>query len=300
MKEDRLQLKAPAKINWTLEVLSRRADGYHEIRTVLQAIDLCDTVTLELSEQLSLAVTGLPIDEGKLPVEDNLAYRAAELLQRSTGCALGARIVVEKVIPAGAGLGGGSSDAAAVLLGLNRLWRLDLDVGALAAISSQLGSDVPFFLIGGAALGEGRGDIVQPLPPPAGQWLVLALPSASLSEPGKTARLYSLLTPDLYTDGSITRALVERLQRGESVTDADVYNVFERVATRAFPAMSDWQETLRTAGARQAHLAGSGPTLFALAADRQEAARICRRIEERGLPALAVATLGRPATDDGP
>ena len=157
-----IRLQAPAKINLTLEVLGRRADGYHEVRTVLAAVDIADE--LELSEADGLALTVEP--EGAVPVEDNLVLRAAALLRDAAPAGAGAAIVLHKRIPVAGGLGGGSSDAAAALLGLRRLWDLDLSDRTLAELAALLGADVPFFLRGGTALAAGRGEQLTVLPQP--------------------------------------------------------------------------------------------------------------------------------------
>ena len=146
-----LRLPAPAKVNLTFEVLGRRADGYHEVRTILQAISLADELAFEEADALTLTVE----PAGAAPVEENLVLTAARLLQREVGVSGGAAIHLVKRIPTAGGLGGGSSDAATALLGLRRLWGLDLDAAALRALAARLGSDVPFFVSGGTALGEG-------------------------------------------------------------------------------------------------------------------------------------------------
>src|SRR4030095_2368476 len=152
-----LQIKSYAKINWTLEVLSRREDGYHELRTIYQ--------TVSLHDQLRLTATDGPIeivcDDPRVPCDEtNLAFKAAAMLRQAAGTSKGARIEIEKVIPVAAGLGGGSSNAAASLLGLIKLWQIEVDDQEITRIAAALGSDVPFFLMGGTAVGVGRGEEV--------------------------------------------------------------------------------------------------------------------------------------------
>ncbi|MCJ7604690.1 MAG: 4-(cytidine 5'-diphospho)-2-C-methyl-D-erythritol kinase, partial [Dehalococcoidales bacterium] len=200
-----LTLKTPAKINLTLEVLGKRPDGYHEIRSVLQAVGLYDTLTFEKSRKLS--VTG-SLPEWK--AEASLVTKAAQLLQGATGYKKGASIHVEKRIPLMSGLGGDSSDAAATLTGLNQLWSLGLEREKLAELGSKLGSDVAFFLSGGTALAEGRGELVTLLPSLPRKWVVLMMPEVPV-EAGKTAEMYFNLKPEHYTDGQTTRRLVEVL-----------------------------------------------------------------------------------------
>lgn len=156
----KLELKANAKINWTLEVLGVRADGYHDIRSVVLPVSLHDDVIISPAPEVTC-----DMDMQGVRQEENLAYRAAIALREATGCPKGARIEIRKRIPVGAGLGGGSADAAAVLNGLNRLWELGLSRQVLCGIAAQVGSDVPALAFGGAVLAEGRGEIVRPLSP---------------------------------------------------------------------------------------------------------------------------------------
>src|ERR671924_216147 len=155
-----LTIKAPAKVNWFLEVLHRRPDGYHEIETVMQAVDLFDEITVD--DQPGRLELICDIDLG--PIQKNLVFRAASLLQRTHAPGRGALIQLKKHIPHGAGLGGGSSDAANTLVALNRLWNLDLHKSALAKLAGEIGSDCAFFIEGGTAFCTGRGENVQPMP----------------------------------------------------------------------------------------------------------------------------------------
>ncbi len=191
---------AYAKINLTLEVLGRRPDGYHEVRTVLQVIDLRDTLVVEGADALSLTC-----DRKDLEGEDNLALRAAHLLRVESGVSTGARLTLHKRIPIAAGLGGGSADAAAALRALDRLWGLGWPVERLAALAERLGSDVPFCLYGGTVLGEGRGERLTPLPVLPPRWVVLAAPVAAMQ--GKTSALYARLASEDRSDGQATAQL---------------------------------------------------------------------------------------------
>jgi len=259
----KLRLLAPAKVNWTLEVLGRRPDGYHEVMTVLQTLDLCDRVVISPARDVQVRVTGRVVDLSEVSAEENLAFRAAMALRQGVGGnGLGALIELEKVVPAAAGLGGGSSDAAAVLRGLNALWGLGLSLEELSVIGSRLGADVPFFLYGGTAQASGRGDNVAPLPDIPSQRLLIALPSPS--PPRKTALMYQHLRPEHYTDGERTRRLADKLAGGGSVAEDDIFSVFERVLAGAVPAAAAAIERCREAGLGRPHLAGSGPALFFL------------------------------------
>ena len=279
-----MRLYAPAKINWTLEVLGRPDSyrGYHEVRTIMQTVEPCDSLDIGPANGLQLEV------EGRREVsEDDLILRAAAALDEGGG--RDACIRVSKRIPVAAGLGGGSSDAAAALRGLNELWRLGRSDAQLAEAGAGLGSDVPFFVYGGTALAEGRGERVTPLPEPPSAWLVLLAPPFQLPE--KTKRMYAALTPADFSDGSRTEALAGRIRGGGQVDDSGLYNVFERVAYEVFAGLDAYRDALLTAGARRVHLAGSGPALFALGADEDAARSVRARLQLPGGQAFVVRTL---------
>src|SRR5579885_1660078 len=206
-------IRAYAKINLTLDVLGRRADGYHELVTVMQEIDLYDTLCLTTADDGKVQ---LLCSVPELNNTENLVVRAAELVRRQRGLEQGVRIELLKRIPVAAGLGGGSSDAAAVLLALQR--QLPLSPTDLLDLAAALGSDVPFFLTGGLALCEGRGERVQPLDaqlPPSMRWLLLLKPAISIS----TAAVFRSLSASDYTDGSHSRAVCTALAEGRSPED---------------------------------------------------------------------------------
>jgi 4-diphosphocytidyl-2-C-methyl-D-erythritol kinase len=276
---------APGKINRTLEVLGRREDGYHEIRSVMQTIDLCDEVWVEPADELRLEVTG-----NHEASEEDLALKAARLLAERAGRPLPALIRIEKRIPVAAGLGGGSSDAAAVLRCLDRLYQLGLSRKELAGIAADIGSDVPFFVFGGTALVEGRGERVTPLPDLPAMWMVALAPPISIPE--KTKRMYESLRAEDFSDGSFTLRLVEAIRGGERVTGATTTNSFERVAYETFGDLAGYRDSLLDAGAGAAHAAGSGPALFALATAEEEARRIAGRLAVRGGTVFVARTLG--------
>ena len=279
-----LRLLAPAKVNLTFEVLGRRTDGYHEVRTILQAISLADEVTFEASDDLSLTVE----PAGAAPVEENLVLAAARLLQREAGVSAGAAFHLTKRIPTAGGLGGGSSDAATALLGLRQLWGLDLDADALRELAAQIGSDVPFFVSGGTALGEGRGERLTPLPSPQGE-AVVAVPGASRPR-DKTGQMYGLLTPEHYTDGSATADAERRLRGGESLGER-VVNAFDAVAAQAYPFDAALRDAFEAAGLRPV-LCGAGPSMFALA-DAGKASALAERLAvQAGCLALPVRFRG--------
>jgi 4-diphosphocytidyl-2-C-methyl-D-erythritol kinase len=251
-----LTLKAYAKVNLTLEVLGRRDDGYHDIVSILQTISLCDTIALELSDDVSLIC-----DRPELESPDNLALKAAHLLKEASGCDKGVRVRLQKGIPVSAGLGGGSSDAAATLRGLNQLWGLGMALEDLAHLAARLGSDVSFFLHGGTAMVSGRGERVRPLPPADLEWLVLLAPDIEMES--KTAALYGRLRGANFTRGALTRKLEARIRGGGDVPPQFLFNAFDDIAFDAFPGLKQYWDALYSLGAREIHLAGSGPSLFA-------------------------------------
>lgn len=223
-----LTVLAPAKLNLTLEVLAKRPDGFHEIRSVIQSINLCDSLCFQLSQSLKFKS-----DVPDWIPQDSLVSKATSLLKKATGCGKGATIEVSKRIPLVSGLGGDSSDAVATLRGLNKLWQLGLSQDELLELAERLGSDVAFFLYGGTALVEGRGEIVTPLPLLPHMWVVLVVPPAPRLM-GKTERLYASLKASHYTDGQITERLVEALKAGREFTPSLLFNTFENVAFDCF------------------------------------------------------------------
>lgn len=282
-----LTIRAPAKINFTLEVLGRRPDGYHEILSVAQTVDLWDEMQITPAAELSLEVTGLPLPQAAQG-EENLVLRAARLLQEWTGWPYGARIRLHKAIPPAAGLGGGSSDAAAALRGLNLLWDLRLPRSELWTLAARLGSDVPFFLVGGTAQLSGRGDQVTPLRDLPPHPLVLAIPTSPLAD--KTAVAYSRLQPQHYSDGHHTRRLIAALQCGASLPEADLVNCFEYLLTELYPDLVPAWSCCQQAG-RSPHLTGSGPAFFLLPASFGEATESAAAVRACGLQVMVVKTI---------
>ena len=280
-----LKVLAPAKINLTLEVLGKRPDGYHEVRTVIQAIGLCDVLELEATPDIQVKA-----DIAELPNEANLVYQAAKLLKEFSAFPRGACLKLTKRIPAAAGLGGGSSDAAAALMGLNRLWRLGLSVEDLLPLAAKLGSDVPFFLYGGAALAESRGERVTPLRNSVKAWIVLLDPNLP-QLPDKTRRLYTSLHQSSFTKGEFTAKMADAVDKGRVLDAALIYNVFESVAFEIFQTLGDYRERFLAAGADWVHLAGSGPTLYTLNEDRHRAEVLHHSLIDQGLKSYLAQTL---------
>jgi 4-diphosphocytidyl-2-C-methyl-D-erythritol kinase len=280
-----LTVLAPAKLNLTLEVLAKRPDGYHEIRSVIQAINLCDSLRFQSSQNVIFKSNFPDWVPGK-----SLVPKAVSLLQETTECSKGATIEVSKRIPLMSGLGGDSSDAAATLRGLNKLWALGLSQEKLLELATRLGSDVAFFIYGGTALVEGRGERVTPLPPLPHKWVVLVVPDVP-RQPGKTKQLYASLKATHYTDGQITERLVAALREGREFTPSLLFNTFENVAFTHFAQLEVHREHLLKIGAENIHLAGSGPTLFTLIKDETQAEELCIRLKQQGLKSHITDTL---------
>ena len=275
-----LTLDARAKLNLTLEVLGRRPDGYHETASIMQTLELADTVNIGPSGSLEVNCTVRDL-EG----ESNLAWKAADLLRRKIGVTQGAVISIDKNIPVSAGLGGGSSDAAATLVGLNSLWDLGLSHDELRVLGAELGSDVPFLVEGGTAIALGRGERVRPLPTTDLPWFVLAFPKSS--RPDKTAFMYRSITEDNFTRGGLTRKLEARIRYGGDIPPQFLFNAFDTVARDVEPEVDRCWSDMYSAGAREIHVSGSGPTVYA-AIDRKEIATAVHLVMEKikGWPAV--------------
>ncbi len=280
-----LKVLAPAKINLTFEALAKRADGFHEVRSVIQTVSLYDRFYFRPAEKISIKCS-----YSDWLARESLVSRAVELLKVSSGYPVGATIELSKKIPLLSGLGGDSSDAAAVLLGFNNLWGLALAPGQMARLASQLGSDVPFFLFGGTALLQGRGEVVSPLPPLRHMWVVLLIPPVPRSS-GKTGRLYARLNESHYTDGQKTERMVSLLTRGGDVAPDSLFNVFDDVAYDAFKELGSYRQKFLKAGADSVHLAGSGPALFTLVKEKAQAEMIYTGLKKQRLKVRLVETL---------
>ena len=275
-------LRAYAKVNLTLEVMGRRDDGYHEIVTILQNVDLYDTLRLEPASRIEFTCS-----EAGLAGEDNLVWQAARALQQVAGSGCGARIHLEKGIPEAMGLGGGSSDAAAALAGLSRLWGLRLSASQLSRMAADLGSDAPFFLEGGTAMAEGRGERVTVLPALPRRWLLLLCPDIHLR--GKTGHLYRSLSAEDYSDGATHRAAVEAIKGGQFPTGF-LCNAFEQVARRTYGGLDGAIEAMLRAGASQARLCGSGPGLYTIIESHTQGQMSRKLLQDEGYRAYLVST----------
>ena len=279
-----LTVEAPAKLNLTLEVLGRRDDGYHEIRSVVQTIGLCDRLHFRSS-----GGTEFRSDLPEWVPEQSLVPRTVDVLRDSTACPQAANIELEKRIPLMSGLGGDSSDAAAVLRGLNWLWALNLSRERLQELATRLGSDVALFLYGGTVLMAGRGEKVTPLPSLPATWVVVVLPDVP-REPGKTRRAYASLRSEDFTDGQVTSRLGDVIRSGGELRPSLLFNAFEARAFEASSELAACREQMLAAGAGNVRLAGSGPALFTLSEDRSGAEEAYRRLRQKGMECYLVET----------
>lgn len=261
--------KARAKINLTLDVLYKRPDGYHEVEMIMQTVDLSDHVTFEEREQDHISITcTVPY----IPVDNrNLVYKAVDLMKTRFGIRKGIHIHLEKNIPVAAGLAGGSSDAAAALRGVNRLWNLGLTMDELAELGGEIGSDVPFCVYGGTAIARGRGERIERLPEPSPMWVVLVKPPIAVS----TADVYRNLSVSDIREHPDTALMVQALAGGDLEKIAkQLGNVLETVTFKMHPEVERLKWQMMKFGALGALMSGSGPTVFAIADRETRAQRI--------------------------
>jgi 4-diphosphocytidyl-2-C-methyl-D-erythritol kinase len=281
---------AYAKINLTLEVLGRRADGFHDLASVMQTISLHDTLLLRPAPA---GTYKLSCDVPALASAENLALRAAQSLDVAGGSEHGVAIELRKVIPTQGGLGGGSSDGAAVLAALAHLWDLDLADEDLLRLAAALGSDVPFLLRGGTALVGGRGERITALPDSEPLWLVVARPAVAIP----TVTAFRALTPEDYADGAASDEVAAALRRGDPLPLPRLVNSFETSVRRAYPVVEETWEALHAAGAPLVRLSGSGPTLFAPFRALAPAAEVWRRLRAGGHEVWLARTVSRADVD---
>jgi 4-diphosphocytidyl-2-C-methyl-D-erythritol kinase len=254
----KLMEKAPAKINLALDVLFKRPDGYHEVEMIMTTVDLADRI--ELKE-----ITGNHIQilsHNRFVPDDhrNLAYQAAFILKERFGINKGVSITIEKNIPVAAGLAGGSSDAAATLRGLNRLWKLGLSMDELAEIGAEIGSDVSFCVYGGTALARGRGEKITHLPAPPKCWVILAKPTIGVS----TADIYKRLQTSRMEHPDVPGMISAIMENNYHDVCEGLGNVLEQVTLQLYPEVANIKDQMKTFGADSVLMSGSGPTVFGL------------------------------------
>ena len=270
MKE--LHLNAYAKINLTLDVLGDRPDGYHDIETVMHTIELHDSITLrEDGDGIAVRCASPDVPQDT----QNIVHRAASLLKETFRVPRGVEVELTKCIPIASGLGGGSSDAAVTLLGLAQMWKLRLSERQLLDLAGQIGSDVPFFLAGGAALAMGRGERIRILRPLPTTWVVLARPALQVS----TEWAYGVLDHDMPRRRPDTPAVIRALDAEDPAEVGRLLcNVFEDVVETHHPALRTLHEQMTADHPLGVSMSGTGPVLFALAAKETDARRLGERL----------------------
>ena len=272
-----IKLKARAKINLGLDVVRKREDGYHEVRMIMQMINLYDRITLRRSTEPGIRVTtNLPY----LPVnEDNLVYRAAKLLMDEFQVTEGVEIELQKYIPVAAGMAGGSSDAAAVMVGINRIFHLGLTKKQLMERGVKIGADVPFCIMRGTALAEGIGEVLTPLPAMPHCSLVIAKPKIHVS----TKFVYGNLKANELKEHPDIDGQVQALREGSlEQLVAKMGNVLETVTVPAYPVIDEIKRTMLKNDAMGAMMSGSGPTVFGVFEREERAQEVCRLLKKEG------------------
>lgn len=275
---DTAQLKALAKINLGLDVIGVRENGYHDVRMVMQTIYLYDDVTIKKREESGIVVkTNLSY----LPVnEDNIAYKAAKMLIDEFGIEQGVEITLNKHIPVAAGLAGGSSNAAAVLVGMNRIFDLKLSQKDMMERGVKLGADVPYCVMRGTVLAEGIGEILSPLPPMPKCYILIAKPGISVS----TKVVYDKLDSKPIEKHPDIDAIIEGLEENDIYkVAASLGNVLEAVTIEDYPVIEDIKDAMKKAGALNAMMSGSGPTVFGIFDDKKIAKEAKETIKAMGI-----------------
>lgn len=288
-----LSLPSFAKINWSLRILGKRPDNLHEIRTTLQTISLHDRLSFEVSEDQEITLT---CNDPEIPTDDrNLVVRAAHALQDRYSISKGARVHLEKSIPAQTGLGGGSSNAAVALLALARLWQIDANANDLITIAARIGADVPFFLFGGSMLGTGTGTTLSALPDSSAHHLVIIAPSAGVSTRDAYASLQAVpLTSD--TSEFILSSSQNGVVSGDSPPwlTSDFANDFESVIFDIYPEIGRAKDLLLAAGAKAALMTGSGSSVLGVFADQKSQQQALEKIQcEAGWRIFPCVTVSR-------
>ena len=277
MSDKTIRREAFAKINLGLDVVRRLPNGYHEVRMIMQTVGICDVLTFRK------AASGiqLVVDNEELPTDgNNLICKAAKLLLESAGIEGGVSITLEKHIPIAAGMAGGSTDAAAALLGINELYEIGYDVDKLKELGVKIGADVPYCIQGGTALAEGIGEVLSPLPTPPTCHLVIAKPDMNVS----TKFVYENLRANELESHPDIDGMIEGLEKGDlkAITDR-LANVLETVTVPAYPIIDEIKQTMLDAGAEGALMSGSGPTVFGIFTELEKAKQAAKRIKDAEL-----------------
>lgn len=261
--------KAPAKINLVLDALYKREDGFHEVEMIMTMVDLADRLTMESLSRDQILITS---QVGFIPLDEkNLAFQAARLIKQRYNVKEGVYIHLDKKIPVAAGLAGGSSDAAATLRGLNRLWKLNISEQELCELGAELGSDVPFCVTGGTALATGRGEILTPIASPPQCWVILAKPSLNVS----TADVYGRFKVKDVQQHPSVHTMLDAINKGSfSAMCHSLGNVLEDVTLNLYPEVKQIKESMIRLGADGVLMSGSGPTVFGLVSKEAKLSRL--------------------------
>jgi 4-diphosphocytidyl-2-C-methyl-D-erythritol kinase len=269
-----IELPSPAKINLFLDVVKKRSDGYHDIITVFEKIDLCDNIRISESDEdikISSNAPGLATDE------NNLAHRACSLLKKTYGISRSAKIHIEKRIPIAAGLGGGSSNAAAVLKGLNRLWNLNIKDSELCGLGKKIGADVPFFIFNSTfALGNGRGDEINPIESDLTMWHVIISPPEHVL----TKEIYESPSLNLTGAGPDVKIMIRAIEKNDiGGIKKHLHNALEHIVTKKVTDISDAKDFVKKKGFDAIKVTGSGPAIFVITVERKEAEGLKNKLE---------------------
>lgn len=277
-----MKVYAPAKVNLYLNVLSKRSDGYHDIQTIMQTISLYDTLIFSESKDSQIM---LNCNEPMLPVdEDNLIYMAAQTLRDYTHCRKGVSIYLKKRIPIAAGLGGGSSDAAATLMALNKYWEVNLKKEELKELGAKLGADVPFFIEGGTVLATDIGTKITPLDPISKTWMVLVCPKIKISTKWVYDEVKIKLTKNAFNIKIVTQSYKYQLT-------SVLFNFLEEITLKHYPLIDDIKKEFVEQGALKALMSGSGPSVFGIASNKEEAKIIYNYFKSKEHPVWLVRTI---------
>lgn len=269
-----LRLKARAKINWSLDILGRREDGYHWMDMLMASVELADELAIEPADEFSLHIVG----DDSLSTQDNLVLKAAQALREACGVQAGAQFTLTKLAPIGAGMGGGSADAAAALIGLNRLWETNLPMEQLLKLGLAIGADVPFLLTGGLARVGGIGEEIHPLPALPSIPLVIVQPCQALS----TKEIFTAYDTLPYVAHPKTDAAQGALLRGDfALLSRYAGNVLQQASEAKRPQIAEAVAALNACGAAFATMTGSGSAVYGAFAGEQEAATAYRTLRKR-------------------
>jgi 4-diphosphocytidyl-2-C-methyl-D-erythritol kinase len=282
----KILVKAPAKINLALDVLYKRDDGFHEVEMIMTTIDLADRIELAEIPDNYIRVES---SGGFIPTDSrNLAYKAAELIKKRFSIRKGVHIYISKNIPVAAGLAGGSSDAAATLKGLNKLWNLGLSIDTLAKIGAEIGSDIPFCVYGGTALATGRGEVIQKISSPPPCWVVLAKPTMGVS----TAEVYRGLNLKEVAHPDIQAMLDAINRKNYDQICSNLGNVLEAYTLEKYKDVKQIKEQMQNLGADGVLMSGSGPTVFGLTMQESRMRRLVNGLRGFCKEVYAVRMLG--------